>query len=720
MRQGQSDLDRAAAALAARLPGPLAPFARLAYNYRWSWLEDGPSLFSSIEPDRWRRCGGNPVRLLQEAGTEALERAASDERLLGLAASLEAQLAADLDRPASGPGDADAPVAFFCAEYAVHSSLPIYSGGLGALAGDILKEASDRAWPLVGVGLMYRQGYFRQRIDGSGWQQESWIDTDPERLPAALVTGADGEPLTVTAPLADGEVVAQIWRMDVGRVPLFLLDAERPENDPAARWTTSRLYIAAPEVRLAQYILLGVGGMRALRALGIEPSLIHLNEGHAALASLEAAAAAIRSGAPLDEAFEGARRRTVFTTHTPVPAGNDAYPAERAAAALRGVAAELGVEPERILRLGRSHPDEESAPFGVTQIALRSSRAANGVSRRHGEVAREMWQHLWPERAVDEVPIGYVTNGVHVPTWIGGPMRRLFDRHLGEDWLARVTDPATWAALDGVSDADLWAARREQRAALVDLVRDRSVTERLARGASRRVAVAAAQAFDPDVLTIGFARRVATYKRLHLLLQDRDRALRLVADGRPVQIVLAGKAHPRDDDGKRLVQALFSVRGVPAVSARVVYLEDYEVGVAAKMVQGCDVWVNLPRPPLEASGTSGMKSAVNGGLNLSVLDGWWAEGYDGTNGWALSGEVEADHGSQDARTGAELYRLLEEEVVPGFYELDGERMPRAWLARMRASLRTLVPGFSAARMLADYEARVYAAAPASASAFSRT
>src|SRR5436190_10899898 len=356
MRQGQSDLDRAAAALAARLPEPLAPFARLAYNYRWSGLEDGPSLFSSIEPDRWRRCGGNPVRLLQEAGTEALERAASDERLLGLAASLEAQLAADLDRPASGPGDADAPVAFFCAEFAVHTSMPIYSGGLGALAGDILKEASDRALPMVGVGLMYRRGYFRQRIDNTGWQQEFWVPTDPERTPATLVTGDDGEPVSISVRVRDIDVRAQIWRVQVGRVPLLLLDTELPENDGVSRWITSRLYDGDPDTRLAQYVLLGVGGVAALNALGISPGVVHMNEGHAAFAALALARDRVAAGASFDEALEAVRSRTIFTTHTPVPAGNDTYPAEHVTKMLAPLAGELGIDVSQIIRLGRTHP----------------------------------------------------------------------------------------------------------------------------------------------------------------------------------------------------------------------------------------------------------------------------------------------------------------------------------------------------------------------------
>jgi glycogen phosphorylase len=707
MTAGHEDLLRAGEALAARIPQPLAGLARLAYNYRWSWTPGGHDLYNSIDPVRWERCGENPVRLLDEAGLEALARAATDAPLLERIERVEAGVRADLARPpAAGPATPERPIAYFCAEFGIHRSLPIYSGGLGALAGDILKESSDRALPLVAVGLMYRQGYFRQRIDAGGWQHEYWVDTDPERLPAALVTGDDGAPLTITVPVRGIDVTAQIWRVDVGRVPLYLLDTERPENDLTASWITSRLYIGDPDTRLAQYILLGVGGVRALEALGIEPGLLHLNEGHAAFISLEAARA---HGGPLAEGIAAARSRTVFTTHTPVPAGNDTYPAGQVVEALMGVTASMGVDPAEIIRLGRTRPDDEGEPFGVSQFALRTSRAANGVSRRHGEVARAMWRELWPGRATEDVPIGHVTNGVHIPTWLGGPMRSLLDRHLGAGWLDHAADPATWAGVDGIPDEELWAVRSAQRAELVDYVRTKSVLDRLGRDESRSYVEAAASSFDPEALTVGFARRLATYKRLHLLAQDADRALELLSDGRPVQLVLAGKAHPRDDDGKRMVQHLFTFKGAPKIGGRVVYLDDYDLSSAARMVRGCDVWLNLPRPPMEASGTSGMKSAVNGGLQLSVLDGWWAEGYDGHNGWALPGEEDPDHAAQDRRDGTELHRLLEREVAREFYERDEAGVPRAWLARVRASLRTNGPAFSATRMVRDYVERFYSA-----------
>jgi starch phosphorylase len=707
VQAGTRDLERAAEALASRLPDPLGVFARLAYNYRWSWDPDGPDVFRAIDPDRWERVAENPVKLLQEAGAQRLTDAANDGALLARAHALHERIQADLARPShNGPATDERPIAYFSAEYGFHVSFPIYSGGLGALAGDILKEASDRAWPLVAIGLLYRNGYFRQRIDRHGWQHEYWVDTDPDRLPAALVTNGDGTPVTVSVTIGDTEVVAQIWRTDVGRIPLFLLDADRPENSETARWITSRLYIGDEDIRLSQYMLLGIGGVRALEAMGIEPSIVHLNEGHAAFVSLELARRAYSGNGALAPALEIASKRTVFTTHTPVPAGNDTYPAHQVEGVLKHMAGTLGVDPAEIISLGRTNPAEEAEPFGVTQFALRTSRAANGVSKRHGEVAREMWHAMWADKSVDEVPITHVTNGVHIPTWLGKPIWQLLDRHIGEDWLERATDPATWAAVDDIPAKEIWDVRTEQRRELIEYVRHRAVVDRLARDEPAAYAEAAA-AFDPDVLTVGFARRLATYKRLNLLLQDVERAIRIVGGDRPVQVLLAGKAHPRDDNGKKLVQGLFSMKHAPGFAARVAYLDDYDLRMAAHLVRGCDVWINLPRPPLEASGTSGMKNVMNGGLQLSVLDGWWAEGYDTGNGWALSGDVDHDHGAQDARHAHELFRLLEEEVAPEFYRVGADGIPRDWVARIRRSLRTLGPMFGAGRMLADYESKVY-------------
>ena len=702
---GRLDLEVAAGELADRLPQALAPLARVAYNYRWAWQPGGREVFAGIDHERFEMCLQNPVRLLSEASSRALHRAATEPALVQQARNLEAALDADLARPPHQQIDPQRPVAFLCAEYGVHVSLPVYSGGLGALAGDILKEASDRALPMVAVGLMYRKGYFRQRIDAGGWQHEYWVDTDPQRLPAARVTGPDGAPLSITVPIYGSDVVAYIWRVDVGRVPLFLLDTDVSRNSATDRWITSRLYESDPYVRLAQYVLLGVGGVAALTALGIDPSVVHLNEGHAALAPLALAKTLSGNNHVSPEALAEARSRTVFTTHTPVAAGNDSYPADQ----VREAIARLPLPLEQTLEFGRMHPDSPGEPFGVTQAALRLSRAANGVSRRHGEVSREMWAPLW-RRGPEETPIGHVTNGVHVPTWIGRTMQDLFDQHLGSDWTQRVLDPEMWEGVRRIPDEELWGARNAQRAETVDFLRRRSTQDRLLRGDARDYVEAAAQAFDDGVLTIGFARRVATYKRLDLLTRDRDFILSLLDGDRPVQVVLAGKAHPRDEEAKHSLQRLFGLKSSPAVGSRVIYLDDYDLATGAMLTQGCDVWLNVPRPPLEASGTSGMKAAVNGGLQLSVLDGWWAEAYDGSNGWAIEGEIADDPEAQDHRHAEALHRLLREEVVPTFYDRDERGIPARWLEMVRSSLITLTPRFSAARMLEDYVRGPYSGA----------
>lgn len=704
---GADDVRRAAAELAARVPDPLSPLARLAFDYGWSWARGGPELFAAVDADRWALCHHNPVRLLQEAPMASLERAASDLDLCRRAHELEERLAAEREAPARGEVAPERPVAFFCAEYGVHPSLPIYAGGLGVLAGDLLKAASDARLPLVAIGLLYREGYFRQRIDRSGWQHEYWVAGDPERLPAVLVTVDGDRPLLVEAPVRGVEVQLQVWRVDVGRVPLYLLDADHPGNRRIDRWITARLYAGDLDVRLAQYAVLGRGGVRALRALGIEPGVVHLNEGHAGLAALELAADEVRRGHSLAEALTAVRRRTVFTTHTPVAAGNETYEREVLIRAHPDFAERLSTSWDELFRLGSDPPERPDAPIGMTQFALRLARSTNAVSRRHGETARGMWQHVFGARTPDAVPIHHVTNGVHVATWMAAPMRELLARHLGEDWEERAGDPAVWEALDAIPDAELWQVRNRLRAELVACVRDRATVDRLARGESRAYVELAAHAFDPDRLTVGFARRLATYKRMHLLTRDLGRALRLLAGPRPIQILLAGKAHPQDDDAKRIVQLLFEAKGQPHVGERIAYLHDYDMELAQHLVAGCDVWLNLPRPPLEASGTSGMKAALNGGLHLSVLDGWWAEGFDGGNGWAIDGATDADGEAVDARHAAALLERMEQEVAPLFYERDAEGVPRGWLRRVRAALRTGARDFSARRMLDDYAARVY-------------
>ena len=554
---------------------------------------------------------------------------------------------------------------------------------------------------------MYRSGYFHQRIDASGLQHEYWIDSDPERLPCVKVTGADGRALAFTVPLDDEDVEVQVWRVDVGRVPLYLLDTDLPCNSEFGRWVSARLYEGNRAIRLAQYAVLGVGGVRALRALGIAPSLYHLNEGHSVLCLCELMAQARADGAG-DGAWERVRAQLVFTTHTPVAAGNESYQRDEVLAML-GRITELGADRERFLALGRVDPANPGQPTAMTALALRASRHANAVSRRHGEVARAMWQPLFPGLSADQVPISHISNGVHVPTWLQGAMRALLDRYLGPGWMLRAGQAATWEPLRGIPARELWAARCEARAQLVQLVTRRATRDRLRRGDPLAYAKAAGSGFDAQRLTIGFARRLATYKRLHLVALLPERALALIGGAHPVQFLFAGKAHPDDADAKDVVHRVFALKCAPGVAGRAAFLEDYDLALAAPLVAGCDLWVNLPRPPNEASGTSGMKSCLNGGLQLSVLDGWWAEAWDGSNGWSIAGDVQADAQAQDQRDAHTLFDLLEREIVPMFHQRDAEGVPLRWVEMMRNSLLRNGPRFSATRMLGEYVEQVYRA-----------
>ncbi|NMM19369.1 MAG: alpha-glucan family phosphorylase [Rhodoferax sp.] len=709
MYAGDHDMERAVAELAGLLPAPLRPLARVAYNYRWSWTADGAAMFETIDPERWARTGHNPRRLLTETHHSMLERAAEDTSFVGWVERLAAELAADRARASlDGPIRPEHPVAFLCCEFGVHGSLPIYAGGLGVLAGDMLKEAADLALPMVGVGLMYRTGYFHQRIDITGFQHEYWLDVDPERLPCVKVTGADGRPVSVSVPIGNENVTAHVWRVDVGRVPLYLLDTDLPENSQLGRWITSRLYESNRAIRLAQYAMLGVGGVRALRALGLAPCVYHLNEGHPALGVFELLAqvqAQTPTGLETEAAWQQVRDQVVFTTHTPVPAGNETYERSEVLAML-GRIADVVSDRERFLAMGRIDPGNPAQPTGMTALALRASRQANAVSQRHGQVARAMWQPLFPGRAVEAVPISHITNGVHVPTWLQGPMRELLNRHLGEGWLSRADQPATWAPVRDIPASELWATRGAARRQLVDMIARRATSDRLSRSEPLDYAVAGG-GFDPERLTIGFARRLATYKRLHLVALLPERALALIGGAQPVQFVFAGKAHPDDIAAKDVVRQVFALKRSPGVAGRAAFLEDYDIPLAGQLVAGCDVWINLPRPPNEASGTSGMKSCLGGGLQLSVLDGWWAEAYDGSNGWAINGDVDADTPAQDQRDARALFDLLEHEVLPMFHERDLEGVPQRWVAMMRRSLLTNGPRFSATRMLRDYVDRLY-------------
>ena len=721
---GADDVSRAVALLAARLPAPIRPLARVAYNYRWSWAEHGPDLFRRIDPFRWELAGENPVRLLSDTPDPILDQAGRDDELIDGAWRLDALLSRELALPPASPSPAspapsdaafgpERPIVFLCAEFGVHASLPIYSGGLGVLAGDILKEASDRRIPMVGVGLMYREGYLHQRLDDSRFQREFWIPTFPERLPAAIVTNDDGEPLTVTVEIRNRPVVLQVWRVDVGRVPLYLLDAERPENSRVDRWITARLYVSDRQVRLAQYVLLGIGGLRALRAMGIEPAVLHLNEGHAALAPLELARELVERGEPAEQALMEAKRRTIFTTHTPVPAGNETYTGREVLGMLDGFHNAFGMNEEQFLSLGRMHPHDPAEPFGVTPLGLRVSRVANGVSRLHGGTARAMWDGLERDGGLEPAPIGAVTNGVHLPTWMAPQMRELLAKHLGHDWEERAALPATWAAVDDISDEELWEVRGALRAELVAFLRDRVARDRLARGEPIERAEAAAESFDPGALTIGFARRAAAYKRIYLLVTDPERATSLLGSPVSVQLALAGKSHPQDDESKAILQRVLRFLADPRIADRVGFVEDYDMHVATMLVRGCDVWLNLPRYPLEASGTSGMKAAFNGGLNLSVLDGWWAEAFDAggsgrePNGWAIDPDADLPPDEQDRRDVRVLYDLLERDVLPLWSDRDANGIPAGWVRRIRRSLRTIGPTYGATRMMDEYVRTVY-------------
>jgi len=700
------DLARRVAVLEDRLTDGLKPLAAVAYNYRWSWHPDGEAVFRDISDFRWERSGKNPVRFLNDLWPTTQVAAESDPALAARIRSLAESIDEDLARPDRPRPGVPGTVVFMCAEFGVHVSLPLYSGGLGVLAGDIVKEASDQALPMVGIGLFYGHGYFRQRMDIAGRQQESWHVNEPHNLPIARVTNAEGAPLRMSIPLFGADLHFQVWRVDVGRVPLLLLDADVPQNDAVQRWTTGRLYDASRQVRLAQYGLLGIGGIRVLRALGIDPGVVHLNEGHPALAALELAAEHVADGDGFDEALAAARSRTVFTTHTPVAAGNETYSPQELLTAYGALPERLGMDDAGFLALFRDDPADATGQGGMTQLALRASRRRNAVSELHGEVAREMWRELFGGEP--ETPITHVTNGAHLPTFLGGHAWELLDDRLEQGWLQRASDPSVWAPVRSIPNAELWAVRCRARAELVEYIRAKQQQDRLLRGEQIDYVRAIAQSIDPDILTFGFARRLATYKRLHLLAYDPDRLRALIGGDRPVQFLIAGKAHPSDEGGKDTLQRLVRMkRESSEMAQRLVFVEDYDLDVARKLVSGCDVWVNLPRRPMEASGTSGMKATFNGVLQLSVLDGWWAEAYDGQNGWAIPGEDEGDHEAADARDAALFYDLLESEVIPMFYDRDEQGVPNEWCDRIKRALETCAPRFSASRMLNDYAARIY-------------
>jgi starch phosphorylase len=697
------------------LPAPLIPLERLARNYWWSWAADGESIFRDLDSEIWEDCEHNPRLLLARTSAFRLAEAATDPVYLERVRRIDESFQAYMSAPPHLKQDSitsEHPVAYFCAEFGIHSSLPLYSGGLGILAGDHLKSASDLGLPLVAVGLLYRYGYFRQRLRNDGWQEEHYGETFPNDLPIHLLRNDDNTPLRIEVSIRQRNVLAQVWRADVGRVTLYLLDTNIPENAETDRWVTGHLYGGDRETRIVQEMLLGIGGVRLLRKLSVSPHVFHLNEGHSAFLTVELAREIVQAeGLPFATAKERVKEQCVFTTHTPVAAGNDEFDASLVARAFgTDYLKELGLTEDEFVGLGRVDPSNKNERYGLTPLAIRMCRSTNGVSRKHGEVSRALWQKLWPDKKLEEVPISHVTNGVHAPTWISPLLRYLFENYVGHDWETKLRNPNVWAeAIARIPDRELWDAHQHLKERLVAFIRYRSKQTRIAAGERADYIEAADTMFDPSALTIGFARRVAGYKRWNLLLTDQERLLRLINnEDRPVQFVFAGKAHPQDEGSKLVLQQLAHWKYDPAVRQRAVFLEDYDQEIARQLVQSVDVWLNVPRRPQEASGTSGEKVAINGGLNLSILDGWWLEGYDGTNGFAIgNGNDGTDVAKIDAQDAESLYRTLESEVVQLFYHRDTDGLPHHWIAMMKHAIQTLAPQYNSDRMVEEYARKIY-------------
>ncbi|HTS34791.1 MAG TPA: alpha-glucan family phosphorylase [Candidatus Solibacter sp.] len=687
----------------------------LARNLWWSWDHNAYSLFLDLDPGRWNELNNNPVSLLAEFPLSELEARAGEvmlhSRVNYAYRRLLEYLEADRTWGAKNAGVLRPhPVAYFSAEFGLHESLPVYSGGLGVLAGDHIKSASDLDIPLVGIGLFYGQGYFRQRLDLDGWQREEYLETDVNQLPMEVAIGKDGRPVVVQIEMRTGKLLAKVWRVKVGRRDLLLLDSDVEGNAPEDRELTSRLYGGDLRIRIRQELLLGVGGLRALRALGITPGVFHLNEGHSAFAVLEAIRLRMdEEGIKFDVAVPRVSREVVFTTHTPVPAGHDRFDAALVEEHLGPLRDELGLSQDSLLGLGRENPSNPDELFCMTVLALRLSRRANAVSALHGEVSRAMWTGLFREKVEDDVPIGHITNGVHVPSWLAPQMFRLYDRHLGTDWHQRSSEAKIWLGIESVDDGELWETHLNLKSQLIEFVRRRAVEQAARRGEARDVLQRLERVLSPDALTIGFARRFATYKRANLILSDIERLAAMVNDpNRPVQFVFAGKAHPLDEPGKRVLQQIAEMMRDPKFRDKFVFVEDYDINVGRHFVQGVDVWLNNPRRPQEASGTSGQKVVLNGGLNLSILDGWWAEAYDGMNGFAIgTGRTHSNMSLHDARDGEDLLRALRDEVIPLYYQRDQDGLPRGWIKRMKRTIRTLGWRFSADRMVMDYTLKCY-------------
>ena len=665
----------------------------LAANMRWSWHPETLSLFRRLNPEAFSASRNNPVAALREARPDVLEETGFARDVDAAYDALQAYLAQPSDVE-------DAPrTSYFCMEYGLHESLPLYAGGLGILAGDHAKAASDLGLPFTAIGFFLRDGYFRQRFDGSGWQEAEYPTVNPADHLLTLVTGEDGEPVVVTVHLGQTPLHVQAWRIELGRTTMYLLDSDREDNPQDVRWLTQKLYQGDRKARIQQEIILGIGGLRLLRALGIETDVYHMNEGHCAFVTLELLRERLGVGDPRPEAEAWVQRRCVFTTHTPVIAGHDRFAPGLFTGEMAAFREKIGLPEDELLAYGRVDPANHEEAFTMTVLGLKLSRQANGVSALNGEVARGQWTDLYPDRSVDEVPIEHITNGIHLPTWTAPPAQTFLSEHFG-DWFSHRSDVAFWRQVDDLSAEELWAYRSALRRRLLEFVQAHVGQQSLRQTLS----------LDPDALTIGFARRFATYKRAPLLFHDVERAARIFgATDRPIQVLYAGKAHPADDGGKRFIQQIYELSQREPFSGRLVFLENYDMEVGRMLVSGCDVWLNNPRRPMEASGTSGQKISIHGGLNLSILDGWWPEGFDGTNGWAIGPASTAQLGNeeQDWQDASYLYEKLEREVVPAFYERDAGGLPTQWIGRMRSAMRTLPPAFSADRMVRDYIETMY-------------
>ncbi|MBI2440808.1 MAG: alpha-glucan family phosphorylase [Lentisphaerae bacterium] len=698
--------------VAPAIPEKLRFLEVLARNLWWSWNTDASEIFRRIDRELWRLCYFNPVRLLNSVSQEQLAALAADDSFLEhlervrQAFEKHTQQPADTRSAVYAPGDC---IAYFCAEFGIHESLPLFAGGLGALAGDYLKAASNIGLPLVAVGLLYRQGYFRQYLNSDGWQQECYPENEIYNLPLDRVLKADGTPLTVSIPAPGHPLHAAIWKVQVGRIPIFLLDSNTLENPPEWCEITGQLYGGDHRTRLLQEILLGIGGLRALQAMGITPQVCHMNEGHAAFISLERLAQLTSSnGLDKKTALEIIARTNVFTTHTPVAAGHDEFPMEMLRPFFEALHESLHMTVNDLLSLGRPGRIGEGVPVSMTALALRFSQHCNGVSQLHGSVARRMWAPLWPGRPEDEVPITYISNGVHTPSWLSPENLQLFDRYLGPQWQVKPGDAAMLERIEQIPEEELWHGHELSRARLIRECREWLTLQLQRRNASKPELEAVKAVLDPAVLTIGFARRFAAYKRGGLLLHDTQRLEALLTGKTPIQLIFAGKAHPRDNEGKEIIRQIIHFARRPQVRQRIVFIEDYDLYVARLLVQGVDVWLNTPRRPLEACGTSGMKAAVNGALNVSILDGWWAEAFSPECGWSIGhGEEFQDAGYQDAMESQALYNLLESEVIPCFYTRSKNHLPARWVKMMKAAMRLAFAGFSAHRMAREYEERFY-------------